>query len=261
MARKLDGGAVLRSMLDHPDAFPDIRADLDIAAEKALAKQLKAKALTLADCRKIAAAVGPQTFALALEGLPPATLKTLHTKLDKHHAEQEAGSDVARREHLLKLADGSVEPAAKTTVPATSAKTPKKAATVGKKKTAQERFLEHSAFQVEARAKPEGPVQPQRDPDPAPAEVPDPPLTPAQAAEEKTAAKAPPPAEPKQEPAKTSVPNEKKQTAGKVKSPTKSEPAAKTASAAPVETAAKARAASPAKQKGKGTSRRKSAPS
>lgn len=171
MARKLDGAAVLRGILDHLEAFPAIRADLDLAAEKALAKQLKARTLTLSGCRRIAAAVGLPSFALALEALPSPALKSLHTKLDKHHANQEPWPDAARGAHLLKLAEGSVEPMEKPASDAGEPKTTRKAPkgkTATTKKTAEERFLEHSAFHVNPAAKDKSKAAPAAAPAPEP---------------------------------------------------------------------------------------------
>ncbi len=124
MAIDFNGFAALRSIGTHAGAFPDVAAEAKKAARTLIVKQLK-KSAGLVSAREIRKALGDDTFALVVDGMTDAEVKTLLGKLDKYHPDLKASGPGWRRQQLLALADGSAEPSEK---PA-----PKKKAKGGKK--------------------------------------------------------------------------------------------------------------------------------
>jgi hypothetical protein len=112
MALDIDGSAVLRSIVQQPDAFPDVSAEINKVARALVAKQLKAKATTLDRVRRVQEALGEPAFKLIIDGLTDAEAKSLAAKLDKSHPDLKAGTAAWRRGHIVALAAGA-EPAAK----------------------------------------------------------------------------------------------------------------------------------------------------
>ena len=105
----IDGRAVLRTVVES-DLFPDITPDLAKAARALVAKQLKAKKLTLGHLRGIHQALGSSAFLLIVEGLTESETKSLAGKVDKHHPEIKTGPTASNREHIVALAQGTAEP-------------------------------------------------------------------------------------------------------------------------------------------------------
>jgi len=115
-----DPYAVLRAIGEHPEAFAEIDAAVAKAARDLILKQLKSQSLTIEDARVIRDAVGPDGFDAIIEGLPAAGLKSIITKLDKHHPELKGSNSAWQRQHLRVLLGGTAEPtqkAAKATRP------------------------------------------------------------------------------------------------------------------------------------------------
>jgi len=106
----LDGFEVFQQVGKHADVFAPIRADVDKQARALVVKCLKAKAVDLEALRDIRKALGNDHFGLVIDGLKDAELKTMLTRLDKHHPELKQGSASWRRDHLSALVGGSATP-------------------------------------------------------------------------------------------------------------------------------------------------------
>lgn len=112
MALEIDGLAILCAIAETPQAFPAIRQDVNKAAQALVTKQIKARGLTVAGLRQIQAALGPQPFALIVDGMKDAEVKTLAVRLDKHDPDLKAAKPTDHRRRLLALAAGT-DPVAK----------------------------------------------------------------------------------------------------------------------------------------------------
>lgn len=124
MAIVADGFQVLRRIGKHAELFRTIRADVDKAALALMTKALKAKSLDAVVLKSLHRALD-EDFALIVEGLKDTDIKSVVTKLDKHHPDAKSGTAAWRRQHLLALADGSVEPSAPPEKPAKKGKAAK----------------------------------------------------------------------------------------------------------------------------------------
>jgi hypothetical protein len=110
MSIALDGFEVFRQLGKHAEVFAPIRADVEKQARTLVVKCLKAKSVgpdALHDIRK---ALGKEQFTLVLEGLKDTEVKSVLTRMDKHHPEIKGASVAWRRQHLGALADGSSTP-------------------------------------------------------------------------------------------------------------------------------------------------------
>jgi hypothetical protein len=110
---ELDGFAVLRAIGENPEAFGGIDAAVAKAARDLVVKRLKAKALTLDDARAVREAVGHEMFDRIADDMPAAHLKSIVTKLDKHHPDMKGSSAQWQRQHLQTLLQGAAEPSQK----------------------------------------------------------------------------------------------------------------------------------------------------
>ncbi len=110
MALEVDGFAILRTIGVHPHIFKAIAIDAAKAARTLVVKQIAHKNAGLKTVRDIRAAVGPEAFGLIMDGMTPAQIKSLATKLDKHGAPDKLAGG-AGRQHVMALADGSAQPA------------------------------------------------------------------------------------------------------------------------------------------------------
>jgi hypothetical protein len=122
MALEFDGFEAWRAVAESPDSFASLRAEAAKSARAALVKYLKAKTSGLAELRRARKALGKQTFGLLIDGMKDAEVKTLVTRLDKHHPQLKAADAAWRRQHILQLVKGDVEPAQKPDKPAKKAK-------------------------------------------------------------------------------------------------------------------------------------------
>lgn len=113
MALDLNGFAVLRSIGDHASSFRAIGAEVNKAARALVVKQLGAKTMTLANARSLRKMIGEDAFVLVIEGMKDAQVRSLLTKLDKHHPELKTETAKWRRERVMELAAGDAEPAEK----------------------------------------------------------------------------------------------------------------------------------------------------
>lgn len=126
MALEFDGFEAWRAVAESPDSFASLRAEAAKSARAALVKYLKAKTSGLAELRRARKALGKQTFGLLIDGMKDAEVKTLVTRLDKHHPQLKAADAAWRRQHILQLVKGDAEPAPKPDKPAKKAEaTPK----------------------------------------------------------------------------------------------------------------------------------------
>ncbi|CCD88416.1 conserved protein of unknown function [Bradyrhizobium sp. ORS 285] len=128
----LNGFEVFEQVGKHANLFAPIRADVDKQARALLVKCLKHKSIGLDVLRDVREALGTSQFGLILEGLKDAEVKSVVTRLDKHHPELKKSSAGWRRDHLNALADGSALPS--------PAPTKAKASTAKKSKTTPSRL-------------------------------------------------------------------------------------------------------------------------
>jgi hypothetical protein len=110
MSIALDGFEAFRQIGEHTDVFAPIRADVDKQARALIVKCLKAKSVGFDAVRDVYKALGEKQFGLVVEGLKDAEVKSVLTRLDKHHPDVKGGTATWRRRHLNALADGSSEP-------------------------------------------------------------------------------------------------------------------------------------------------------
>jgi Arc/MetJ family transcription regulator len=110
---ELDGFAVLRTIGENPDVFGEIDAAVAKAARDLVIKRLKSKSLAVHDARAVREAVGYDLFDRIVDGMSAAHLKSIVTKLDKHHPEMKGSSAQWLRQHLQTLLQGGAEPAQK----------------------------------------------------------------------------------------------------------------------------------------------------
>lgn len=120
MATEIDGFAVFSAMAANASLFEASRAEATKAARTAVTKQIKAKTLSLDHLRSIRTALGGDSFGLIVQGLKEAEIKSLATRLDKHHAEVKTMPAAERLRHLLALAH-ETEPVDKPARPAKGA--------------------------------------------------------------------------------------------------------------------------------------------
>jgi hypothetical protein len=110
MSIALDGFEVFRQVGKHAEVFAPIRTEVDKQARALVVKCLKAKSVGLDAFRGIREALGQEQFGLLLEGLKDTEVKSVLTRLDKHHPDMKEGNTGWRRQHLMALADGSSTP-------------------------------------------------------------------------------------------------------------------------------------------------------
>jgi hypothetical protein len=112
MSIALDGFEVFLRLGRHAEVFAPIRVDVDKQARALVAKCLKAKAVGLDALHDIRKALGSEQFELLVEGLKDAEVKSVLTRVDKHHPEIKSGTAAWRRQHLDALASGVTMPLA-----------------------------------------------------------------------------------------------------------------------------------------------------
>jgi hypothetical protein len=103
----LDGFDVFQQIGKHAELFSPIRADVEKQAMALIVKCLKAKSVNLDGIRAMFKALGQAQFGLVLDGLKDADIKSVLTRIDKHHPDVKQGSAGWRRDHFNALADGS----------------------------------------------------------------------------------------------------------------------------------------------------------
>jgi hypothetical protein len=128
MSIALDGFEVLRRIGKHAELFAPVRGEVDKQSRALVVKYLKTKSVGLDALREVREALGQELFALVIDGLKDTDIKSILTRLDKHHPDVKAGTMSWRRQHLNSLLDGaSIPQAAPVKAKKTSAKKAKKA--------------------------------------------------------------------------------------------------------------------------------------
>ena len=117
MALEFDGFDAWRAIADSPGIFAPLRADAAKSARAALVKYLKTKTLGIPELRAARKALGKDLLRLLIDGMKDTEVKALVTRLDKHHPEVKTGDAAWRRQHVLALAKGDVEPSEKPAKP------------------------------------------------------------------------------------------------------------------------------------------------
>lgn len=133
MSIALDGFKVLRRLGENAEAFTTIRADVDKAARALIVKSMKAKSTGLDALRAVHKALGDKQFALIVDGLKDAEVKSVLTKLDKHHPEIKTQTAQWRGRHLVALTSGEIDPAIPVAKAAKAKAAPKAKKTAGGK--------------------------------------------------------------------------------------------------------------------------------
>ncbi len=113
MTITLNAFELARSIGDHPDAFQDVKVEVQKAVLAVVVSLLKSRAIDVAKLRTLHDAIGAQSFRLVLEHIDPKPLSAIVSKVDPHHPEQKAAQPVWHRSHLIALAEGEVAPVSK----------------------------------------------------------------------------------------------------------------------------------------------------
>ncbi|MEZ5786931.1 MAG: hypothetical protein R3D62_10820 [Xanthobacteraceae bacterium] len=113
MALALDAFKILHIVGAHPEAFPDVTAEASKAARDLVTKQLKIKSGGLISIRAVYKVLGQEAFSSIVDGMKDTEVKTLVTKIDKHHPELKTSNAYWRRNQLCALAAGAAEPSPK----------------------------------------------------------------------------------------------------------------------------------------------------
>ena len=133
MSIALDGFKVLRRLGENAEAFTTIRADVDKAARALIVKSIKAKSAGIDALHAVHKALGDKQFELIVEGLKDAEVKSILTRIDKHHPDLKTQSVHERRRHLFALTSGELDPA----MPVAKAKASKAKSSAPKKSAAK----------------------------------------------------------------------------------------------------------------------------
>ncbi|RAI30800.1 hypothetical protein [Rhodoplanes serenus] len=113
MALELDGFAVLHRIGANRAAFEGISSEVAKVARSLLVKLLKDKRTGVDGVRAVRAALGAEPFALIVDGLTDAEIKSTAKRLDKHNPVLIDGDAATVRKLVGALADGSTEPASR----------------------------------------------------------------------------------------------------------------------------------------------------
>jgi len=110
MRLDIDGFAVFRSIGAHPNAFATVAPEAAKMARGLVVRQMKAKSSNLKSMRDIYAALGEDAFDLILDGLTDDQVKSLVSKIDKHHPDLKMATPECRLQRIRALAHGTAEP-------------------------------------------------------------------------------------------------------------------------------------------------------
>lgn len=107
MSIALESFAVLHAVGKNADLFMPVRSDVDKAARSLFAKCIKTKEVDLVGVRAIRDVFGGEAFDLLVDGLKDAEVKSVLTRLDKHHPDLKTSTGAWRRERLRSLGSGA----------------------------------------------------------------------------------------------------------------------------------------------------------
>ncbi len=146
MPVEIDGFAVLGAIIAHPNLFGSLKAEATKTAKAFVTKALKEKTLTAASLAATNEAIGAEAFGLIVDGLSPADIKSVLTKVDGANDAVKLAGASDQRQHLHALARGTATPAVKAPVV-------KPASRAGKAPSAPKPALERSGNSKAMRAK------------------------------------------------------------------------------------------------------------
>ncbi len=149
MAIDIDGFAVLRSIAAEPSTFIGVAAEAAKAARELVVKQITAKNTGLESLRDVRKAIGAETLTLILDGMKNTQIRSLVSKLDKHHPNLEGSNADWQLNQLRELAKGSIEPTPKPE-PIPKGKKGKKASSDSAKSPAKKKGKDEGAGHGEA---------------------------------------------------------------------------------------------------------------
>lgn len=132
MAMEVDGTAVLTAIVKNPEVFALSGAQVNTLAATLLTARFKDKAVTLDHLKRIAGLLGGGDFRLALDHLAGKDAAVVAKRLDPKHPDLKTASEGWYREHISKLADGSVTPTIAATKTPAKRVAPSKTATKSK---------------------------------------------------------------------------------------------------------------------------------
>jgi hypothetical protein len=115
MAIDIDGFGLLRDIGANATVFAGLDKDVAKAARMLVVKHIKDNSSSLTVLRHVKNAIGPTAFALIMDGMSEAQIKSIVAKLDKYHPELKTATPDWRRRHLFSLAEATMEPFAKPT--------------------------------------------------------------------------------------------------------------------------------------------------
>jgi len=115
MPLEIDAFAALTAIGSNPETFAEMRVEAAKAAKTIVIKTLKSRSLSPQRLGALFRALGEDTLALILEGLPARDLKSIVKALDPHNPglKTKVVDEVWARRHTLNLASGSAQPAPK----------------------------------------------------------------------------------------------------------------------------------------------------
>lgn len=106
MALALNGLEIVRSVVENPTVFTDVREQVQKAALAIVTAQFKSKMLDLDKVRAMRAAIGPETFTMLMEHLPDNVLAASTKKIDPHNPDQRGAPGNWHRKTIDALASG-----------------------------------------------------------------------------------------------------------------------------------------------------------
>ncbi|MFA5900078.1 MAG: hypothetical protein WC829_13325 [Hyphomicrobium sp.] len=143
MALALNGLEIVRSVIENPTVFTDVREQVQKAALAIVTAQFKSKTLDLDRVRAMRTAFGPETFTMLMEHLPDNVLTAVTKKIDAHNPGLKGATGNWHRKNIDALASGQA-PAAKPAKAAALQKKPTPAAKPAGRRVTEENFYPKS---------------------------------------------------------------------------------------------------------------------
>jgi ABC-type phosphate/phosphonate transport system substrate-binding protein len=127
MALEINGTAILIAIANSPAAFALSESQVNDLALNTLLSRFKDKSLGLGNIRSIMGSIGTHDLALALDHLPAKDVIALSKRTDPKHPEIKTTEESWHRNQILKLAEGTIEPASAAAKAVRAPKVPKPA--------------------------------------------------------------------------------------------------------------------------------------